>query len=112
MQTIKKTRASLGITQARMGKMLGMSGDRVSEIERGVRTETKQMKKHLESINTLVKIVGPPSSDLTAEITMEDDCLAGKILKNGQTIAKEFYPAMTVWELQEMLMGEICSNQD
>lgn len=50
MPTIKKLRALLNLSQSKMGKLLGMSFQRVSELERGTRTETKQMQAHLEAV--------------------------------------------------------------
>jgi len=55
MKTIKATRNKLKQTQTQMGKLLGVSQHRVSEIERGVdgRSETTTQRRLLAAIELL-----------------------------------------------------------
>ena len=55
MKTIKETRKKLEQTQSQMGKLLGVSQHRISEIERGVdgRSETTTQRRLLTAIELL-----------------------------------------------------------
>ncbi len=52
---IKELRTRLNLTQEEIGTLLGMSKHRVCQIENGLegRSETKQMKAHLEALGLL-----------------------------------------------------------
>lgn len=57
MKTIKDTRKKIQLTQIKMGKLLGVSQHRISEIERGVdgRSETITQKHLLAAIELLAE---------------------------------------------------------
>lgn len=52
---LKKIRTEMGLTQERLGEIMGMLKHHISRIETGDRGLTKQQIAHLRSIQTLAK---------------------------------------------------------